>query len=88
MKVSRKASIPAAVAVTLGLVATGVSCTGSKTDKADAPGKTSGPAIAKADKTVAKPGTPVAAAPGKTPAAPAPVSTTAPTCFTHGPHRP
>lgn len=56
MKVSRKASIPAAVAVTLGLVATGVSCTGSKTEKTEAPGKTSGPAIAKSDKTVAKPG--------------------------------
>ena len=34
MKFSRKASIPAAVAVTLGLVATGVSCTGSNSANA------------------------------------------------------
>ena len=50
MKVSRKASIPAAVAVTLGLVATGVSCTGSKTEKSEAPGKTTGPAVAKLER--------------------------------------
>ena len=76
MKFSRKASIPAAVAVTLGLVATGVSCTGSKADKVDSTGKTTGPTLAKGDKTVAKPGTPAPAtttapaAAGKTPAAP------------------
>jgi type II secretory pathway component GspD/PulD (secretin) len=83
MKVSRKRSLPAAVAVaaTLGLAATGVSCTGSKTEttpeKTD-PSKATGPAVAKGDKTAAKPEPgktatqPSGAAPGKTPPAPAP----------------
>jgi type II secretory pathway component GspD/PulD (secretin) len=73
MKASRNRSVPVVAAMAaLSVTVAAVSCTGSKQQTGGAAGqpgdKMSGPAIAKGDKSVEKPGAPAAA--GKTPAAP------------------
>jgi len=59
MKVSRNRSVPVAAAVAaLAVTVAAVSCTGTKQQGATPGDKTSGPAIAKGDKTTEKPGQP------------------------------
>jgi tetratricopeptide (TPR) repeat protein len=68
----------AAALVTLGVAAAAVSCTGPRAEKAQPRSKTTGPTIAKGDKTVAKPGAPAATAKGDT-AKPKPAAGAKPT---------
>src|SRR5512146_1516352 len=77
MRVSRNRSVPVVAAMAaLGITVAAVSCTGSKQTAAKPADKTTGPAIAKGDKTVEKPGA-GAPASSKTPAAPAKPADTA-----------
>src|SRR5262245_35921871 len=80
MKGSRNRSVPVVAAMAaLGLGIAAVSCAGSgeKAPPKKADDKTRGPAIAKGDKDVEKPGAGQPAAAGKTPAAPAKSTETA-----------
>src|SRR6185295_16321992 len=69
MRVSRSRSVPVVAAMAaLGLTVAAVSCTGTKQTSGQPGDKVTGPAIAKGDKSVERPG--VGQPAGKTPAVP------------------